>query len=101
MITSECQKIEKIKTKEKLNQVFKLKLKGVHQISIWLIVIYIASFSVILLLSSLCITVLLILIILIICVLLFDVRINIVLFIIISIRFYRGDTNKYISFLKC
>ena len=104
MSSSECQKyIDKIQTKEKLNQVFNLKLKGVHQMAIGLMVIYIATFIVIvlLILSPICSPLIVVLIIPIICTLYFGILVNIILFIIICIRFYNGDTHEYVSFLDC
>ena len=104
MGVSECLKyIEEIQTKPKLNQVFNLKLKGVHQMAIGLMVIYIAIFIVIVLflLFPICFPVILVLIVPIICILYFGDAINIVLFIIICIKFYDGDTHEYVSFLDC
>lgn len=71
--------------------------------AIGLMVIYIATFIVIvlLILSPICSPLIVVLIIPIICTLYFGILVNIILFIIICIRFYNGDTHEYVSFLDC
>lgn len=94
---------EKFNEKTNVKQIFDIHSSKVHSMATGLMVIYIAFFCVLglLLLAPICATLIVCLILPIICVTLFGNLVNLILFIIMCVKFNDGATSTYISFLDC
>lgn len=89
--------------KEYVNQVFDINASTIHNMATGIIVLYVATFCVLIMffLAPICIYLIAILAIPIICIALFGSLVIMILFIIMCVNFFNGATNDYIDFLEC
>lgn len=115
METNECtnyiSKIKNLKDDETLNSVFTLNFDYIHKMALGLLILVIIGFAIIILLfiagcGSLCFgdCAYLCLVPCLPCFILFILLgnlVNLVLFIILSVNYFKGDTSTYVDFLGC
>ena len=104
MEASKCTEYRKnFMEKVNVNQVFDINESTIHNMATGLIVLYVATFCVIILffLGPICAWVITILLIPIVCIALLGSLVITILFIIMCANFFNGATNDYIDFLEC